>query len=83
MLLVYDLELKRPGGPVLQMMRGIELDVLYRFPKRVWLNRFTPDMKLCTIGEGDLGELIEVTLKHNKKTEDDGAWPTLKIPSAL
>ncbi len=45
MRIVYDLELKCPlGGPVLQAMRGGSVEALYLFPKRVWLNRLTPNL---------------------------------------
>jgi hypothetical protein len=65
MLFVYDLELKRPGGPILQMMQGGSLDAMRRFPEQLWLHEITPGLKLCTVGEHELDELVEMTREAN------------------
>lgn len=65
LLFVYDLDLKRPGGPILQMMQGGSLDAMRRFPEHLWLHEITPGLKLTEVEEGDLDELVRITLEHN------------------
>lgn len=65
MLLVYDLDLKRPGGPILQMMQGGSLAAMRRFPEHLWLHDYTPGLKLTQVKEDELDDLVRITIAEH------------------
>jgi hypothetical protein len=64
-LFVYDLDLMRPGSPIIQAMQGANVEACKRFPEPLWLSRPTFSLTLCTIKEIELDELVRLTLEHN------------------
>lgn len=65
MIFVYDLTLKRPGAPIIQMMHGGNVQACYRFPDHLWLDRWTPGMQRAVLKDAELDELVRVTLEFN------------------
>lgn len=65
MIFCYDLDLKRPGAPIIQMMQGGNIQACKRFPEYLWLTEMTPGMERCTIREEDMDELVRMTLEYN------------------
>lgn len=65
MFFCYDLDLKRPAAPIIQMMHGANLHACFRFPEYLWLFEWTPGMKRARIKDSELDELVRVTLEHN------------------